>query len=95
MPVWGAAVNGSAVVAIGDSGEALGTLNAAACGQISSYANVYTSYRLLSSVMYNLGNYETEIYDKTERCNFNKIYIFILRRGGLQRNGGCLPKLSY
>ena len=79
MPVWGAAVNGSAVVAIGDSGEALGTLNAAACGQISSYANVYTSYRLLSSVMYNLGNYETEIYDKTEKSAgvISTRYIFL------------------
>ncbi len=79
MPVWGAAVNGSAVVAIGDSGEALGTLNAAACGQLSSYANVYTSYRLLSSVMYNLGNYETEIYDKTEKSAgvISTRYIFL------------------
>lgn len=64
MPVWGAAVNGSAVVAIGEQGEACGTLNAASCGQISSYANVYTSYKLLNSILYNVGNYETEIYDK-------------------------------
>lgn len=79
MPAWGAAVNGSAAVAIGDSGEALGTLNAAACGQVSSYANVYTSYRLLSSVMYNLGNYETEIYDKTEKSAgvISTRYIFL------------------
>ena len=64
MPVWGVSVNGSAVVAIGEDGEASGTLNAASCGQISSYANVYTSYKLLNSIMYNLGNYDTEIYDK-------------------------------
>lgn len=66
MPVWGASVNGSAVVAIGEDGEAVGTLNAASCGQISSYANVYTSYKLLNSIMYNLGNYDTEIYDKID-----------------------------
>lgn len=79
MPVWGAAVNGSAIVAIGESGEAFGTLNAYSCGQTSSYANVYTSYGLLNSVIYNLGNYETEIYDKIEKTAGTILtrYIFL------------------
>ena len=66
LPVYGAAVNGSAVMAICEDGAEYGVLSAEACGQSSSYARVYTKYTLLNSVQYNVGNYYTELFDQTD-----------------------------
>lgn len=64
LPVWGVVRNGAAVMAIAEGGAADGYLNAAACGQISTRANAYASYKLVNSVTHELGQYETEVYDK-------------------------------
>lgn len=65
LPVYGARVNGSAIMAICEDGAEIGTLSAEACGQTSSYANAYIKYKLLNSVEYNVGNYATELFDKS------------------------------
>lgn len=64
LPVYGARVNGSAVMAICENGAEYGILTAEACGQTSSYARVYVNYKLLNSIEYKVGNYNTELFDK-------------------------------
>lgn len=64
MPVFGAVRGNSAVMAVVTSGAETGTLKANACGQQSSYANVYASYSFLNSIEYDLGTYSTVVYDK-------------------------------
>jgi len=64
LPVYGARVNGSAVMAICENGAEYGFLTAEACGQSSSYARVYVNYKLLNSIEYSVGNYDTELFDK-------------------------------
>lgn len=78
LPVYGARVNGSAIMAICEEGAETGTLSAEACGQSSSYANAYVKYKLLNSVEYNVGNYATELFDKTGNGGVIKTrYMFL------------------
>lgn len=65
MPVYGARVNGSAIMAIAESAAESGILKAKACGGNSDFANVYINYSLLESVEYKVGNYSTKIYDRS------------------------------
>ena len=67
LPVFGAVRNGSAIMAIAETGAEIGTINAYACGQESSKANVFASYSVMNSVEYDLGSYSTVIYDKNEK----------------------------
>ena len=67
LPVFGAVRNGSAIMAIAETGAEIGTINAFACGQESSRANVFASYSVMNSVEYDLGSYSTVIYDKNEK----------------------------
>lgn len=63
IPVWGATVNQSAVMAVGEEGVECGILKAAANGQLSTLANAYVSYSLLNSVIHYVGSEEAQIYD--------------------------------
>lgn len=67
LPVFGAVRNGSAIMAIAETGAEIGAINAFACGQVSSRANVFASYSVMNSVEYDLGSYSTVIYDKNEK----------------------------
>lgn len=64
LPVYGAKVNSSAVMAICEKGAEYGVLTAEACGQNSSYARAYVSYKLINSIDYKVGNTDTELFDK-------------------------------
>ncbi|MBR7132006.1 MAG: hypothetical protein IKD04_00580 [Clostridia bacterium] len=64
LPVYGAKVGESAVMAICEKGAEYGVLTAEACGQTSSYARAYVSYKLLNSIEYKVGNTTTELFDK-------------------------------
>lgn len=64
LPVYGAKVNKSAMMAICESGAEYGILTAEACGQSSSYARAYVNYKLLNSIEYKVGNNSTELFDK-------------------------------
>ncbi len=79
LPVIGAVRNGSAVMAVAKTAAELGTVNAFACGQQSSYANAYISYRVLNSVEYDLGTYTTVLYEKNEKQapTFTTDYYFL------------------
>lgn len=65
MPVFGAVKNNSAIFAVAENGAELGTLKANSCGQETSYANTYVSYGFVDSVEYDVGNYSTELFDKS------------------------------
>ena len=79
IPVYGARVNDSAIMAICEDGVELGVLSAEACGQTSSYARAYTNYTLLNSVEYSVGNYDTELFDNAELSlnNLKTRYVFL------------------
>lgn len=62
LPVFGAVRNGSAIMAVGEDGAEIGTLNAQAAGKNSSYANACISYILTNSVVHSVGNFTTELY---------------------------------
>ncbi len=61
LPVLGVRRNGSAMLAVVETCAEIGTVKAFACGQKTSYANTYVSYRTLDSVEYKLGNYTTTV----------------------------------
>lgn len=79
LPVFGAVKNGSAVMAVGEDGAEIGTLNAQAAGKNSSYANAYISYILTNSVVHSVGNYTTELYSGNDPYlkNLTVKYFFL------------------
>ena len=79
LPVYGAKVNGSAMMAICEDGAEYGVLTAEACGQTSSYARAYVKYQLLSSIEYKIGNHTTELFDKANSSlkEITSRYIFL------------------
>lgn len=79
LPVFGAKVNESAVMAICENGAEYGVLTAEACGQSSSYARAYVNYKLLNSVEYKVGNYSTELFDTVGSSlqNISIRYVFL------------------
>lgn len=64
LPVYGARVNGSAVMAICESGAEYGVLTAEACGQSSSYARAYVNYNFLNFIDYKVGKSTAELFDR-------------------------------
>ncbi len=64
LPVIGVRKNGSALFAIAETCSEIGNVNANACGQKTSYANVYISYRTLNYVEHKLGTYNSKIFNK-------------------------------
>ncbi|MBO7218070.1 MAG: hypothetical protein J6V50_05160 [Clostridia bacterium] len=64
LPVIGVRKNGSALFAIAENCAEIGTVNANACGQKTSYANVYISYSALNFVEYKLGTHSSKIFNK-------------------------------
>lgn len=64
LPVYGAKVNDSVIMAICENGAEYGLLTAEACGQTSSYARAYVNYKLLNSIEYKVGKTATELFDK-------------------------------
>lgn len=79
LPVYGAKVNESAIMAICENGAEYGVLTAEACGQSSSYARAYVNYKLLNSVEYKVGNYSTELFDTVDSSlqNITTRYLFL------------------
>ncbi len=63
LPVFGVRRNGSAMIAVSETCAEIGIMNANACGQKTSYANAYISYRTLDAVEYKLGNYTTTVFN--------------------------------
>lgn len=64
LPVIGVRKNGSALFAIAETGAEIGTINANACGQKTSYANAYINYRALNFVEYKLSTFTSKIFNK-------------------------------
>ncbi len=65
LPVFGAVRGQSAIFAVAENGAECGTLKANACGVKTSFANAYLTYGFADSVEYNVGNYTTELFDKS------------------------------
>ncbi len=65
LPVYGAVKNGSGIFAVAEEGAEFGTMKANSCGQETYYSNAYISYGFVNSVEYNVGNYSTELFDKS------------------------------